>query len=168
MMGFDVSFDVTKASKNPTIVEATFFWQTDLPQWKRIINNQKENFIKNKILQPTSLGIFCIHCFIFLLNGNGFFVEKNTDPVDDPDDPVVVDPVGYRQSGISRHSAGLNAWDALPVSEKKTKSRHGMMIFYNQSVGQDLEEGCKANGFPFEYFAQKIAVDKRFDGGIFC
>jgi hypothetical protein len=37
MMGFDVSFDVTKASKNPTIVEATFSGKLTCPSGKELL-----------------------------------------------------------------------------------------------------------------------------------
>ncbi|HRD07345.1 MAG: hypothetical protein U0V54_12305 [Saprospiraceae bacterium] len=121
--------------------------------------------MKNKILQPTSLGIFA---FIALFFCSMVMVScgKNTDPVDDPDDPVVVDPkLGTGSPGLVG-TAGLNAWDALPVSEKD-RIKAWNTIFLHQSVGQDLEEGCKANGFPFEYFGPEDIVDKGLMGGIF-
>lgn len=37
MMGFDVSFDVTKASQNPTVVEATFSGTLTCPSGKELI-----------------------------------------------------------------------------------------------------------------------------------
>lgn len=37
MMGFDVSFDVTKATKNPTVVEATFSGTLTCPSGKKLI-----------------------------------------------------------------------------------------------------------------------------------
>lgn len=121
--------------------------------------------MKNKILQPTLLGIFA---FIALFFCSMVMVScgKNTDPVDDPDDPVVVDPkLGAGSPGVVG-TAGVNAWDVLPVSEKK-RIKAWNTLFLHQSVGQDLEEGSKANGFPFEYFGPGYVADNGLMGGIF-
>jgi hypothetical protein len=45
-------------------------------------------------------------------------------------------------------------------------------LFLHQSVGQDLEEGCKANGYPFDYYGKGDKTDgaasgKGLKGGIF-
>ena len=82
---------------------------------------------------------------LFLLNGNGF-LWKNTDPVDDPDDPVVVDPkLGTGSPGLVG-TAGLNAWDALPVSEKD-RIKAWNTIFYTNLWARDLEEGYQSQWF---------------------
>lgn len=67
--------------------------------------------------------------------------------------------------------AGVAAWDALGASEK-ARVKGWNSLFLHQSVGQDLEEGCKANGFPFEYFGKGDQTDggaegKGLHGGIF-
>ena len=46
--------------------------------------------------------------------------------------------------------AGIAAWDALPAGEK-AKLTSFVSLFLHQSVGQDLEDAARANGFGFEY-----------------
>ncbi len=48
-------------------------------------------------------------------------------------------------------SGDIAAWDALSQSEKNSIQSWNS-LFLHQSVGQDLEDGCEANGFSFEYF----------------
>jgi hypothetical protein len=63
-------------------------------------------------------------------------------------------------------TAGVAAWDGLPDSEKN-RIKGWNTLFLHQSVGQDLEEGCKANGFPWEYYGNGDKVNKGLMGGIF-
>jgi len=63
-------------------------------------------------------------------------------------------------------TAGVAAWDALSTSEKN-RIKGWNTLFLHQSVGQDLEEGCKANGFPWEYYGNGDKINKGFMGGIF-
>ena len=90
--------------------------------------------------------------------------KENTNP-DDPDDPMVDSAMGPGLPGVVGTSAIL-AWDAIPINEKN-RIKTWNALFLHQSVGQDLEEGCKANGFPFEYFGATDIVDKGLMGGIF-
>jgi hypothetical protein len=61
---------------------------------------------------------------------------------------------------------GIAHWDALSSSEK-SRIKSWNTLFLHQSVGQDLEEGCKANGFAWEYYGHGSKVDNGLMGGIF-
>lgn len=61
---------------------------------------------------------------------------------------------------------GISDWDALPAKEKD-RIKGWNTLFLHQSVGQDIEEGCAANGFSWEYFGNGIKIDKGLMGGIF-
>lgn len=61
---------------------------------------------------------------------------------------------------------GVEAWDKLAASEKD-RIKNWNALFLHQSVGQDLEEGCKANGFPFDYYGPNDKTDGGLRGGIF-
>lgn len=63
-------------------------------------------------------------------------------------------------------TSGVVAWDNLPASEKN-RIKAWNTLFLHQSVGQDLEEGCKANGFPWQYYGNGDKINKGFMGGIF-
>ncbi len=73
--------------------------------------------------------------------------------------------IGQGKPGIVG-TAGVAFWDGLPDSEKN-RIKGWNTLFLHQSVGQDLEEGCKANGFPWEYYGNGDKVDKGLMGGIF-
>lgn len=62
--------------------------------------------------------------------------------------------------------AGIDAWDKLASSEKD-RIKNWNALFLHQSVGQDLEEGAKANGFPFDYYGPNDKTDGGLRGGIF-
>jgi hypothetical protein len=96
---------------------------------------------------------------IFLLLSCG----KDNDTAN-PSDPDINNPM-EGQAGIIG-TAGIAAWDGLSSSERN-KIKTWNTLFLHQSVGQDLEEGCKANGFPWEYYGNGDKVDKGFMGGIF-
>ena len=96
---------------------------------------------------------------IFLLLSCG----KDNDTTN-PSDPDINNPM-EGQAGIIG-TAGIAAWDGLSSSERN-KIKTLNTLFLHQSVGQDLEEGCKANGFPWEYYGNGDKVDKGFMGGIF-
>ncbi|HMR89863.1 MAG TPA: hypothetical protein PKD51_16995 [Saprospiraceae bacterium] len=81
-----------------------------------------------------------------------------------PSDPDSNNPMEGHAGIIG--TAGIAAWDGLSSSEKN-KIKTWNTLFLHQSVGQDLEEGCKANGFPWEYYGNGDKVDKGFMGGIF-
>ena len=73
--------------------------------------------MKNNILQRTHFGIntfIAIFLYLMVMVSCG----ENVDSIDDPDDPVVVDPkLGTGSPGVVG-TAGVNAWDVLPVTEK--------------------------------------------------
>lgn len=62
--------------------------------------------------------------------------------------------------------AGIETWDKLASSEKN-RIKNWNTLFLHQSVGQDLEEGAKSNGFPFDYYGPGDKTDKGLRGGIF-
>ncbi|MBN8825193.1 MULTISPECIES: hypothetical protein [unclassified Spirosoma] len=70
--------------------------------------------------------------------------------------------LGNGQPGIVG-LAGIDAWDKLSGSERDRIKRWNT-LFLHQSVGQDLEEGAKANGSPFEYFGAQDRADKGSEG----
>jgi hypothetical protein len=62
---------------------------------------------------------------------------------------------------------GVASWDALDVSAKE-RLRTTPVIYLHQSVGQDLEDGAKANGFPFEYYGpNQTELAAGLSGGLF-
>ncbi|MCA9634284.1 MAG: hypothetical protein KC766_41850, partial [Myxococcales bacterium] len=62
---------------------------------------------------------------------------------------------------------GIGAWDALPANEK-AKVTTNTSFFLHQSVGQDLEDGAEANGFPFEYCTSgSTDLATGLNGGLF-
>lgn len=91
--------------------------------------------------------------------------KDSPQPDDEDDDPVVIGELGPGKPGLVGTSAVL-AWDALSLSERN-RIKSWNALFLHQSVGQDLEEGCKANGLPFEYFGPGDLADKGLMGGIF-
>ncbi|MRS60245.1 hypothetical protein GJJ30_02995 [Larkinella terrae] len=115
----------------------------------------------------------------FLLTGCS---NPSADPQPDPNDGTSSNPstpgspstgsanLGNGQPGVVGLS-GIDAWDRLAASEKQRIKRWNT-LFLHQSVGQDLEEGAKANGVTFEYFGASDLVDqgtegKGLRGGIF-
>lgn len=95
--------------------------------------------------------------FLHLSCGKDYDTANSSDP--DINNPM------EGQAGIIG-TAGITSWDGLSSSEKN-KIKTWNTLFLHQSVGQDLEEGCKANGFPWEYYGNGDKVDKGFMGGIF-
>jgi len=78
--------------------------------------------------------------------------------------------MGKGQAGVVG-MAGIAEWDKLSASEK-SRIMGWNALFLHQSVGQDLEEGCKANGYPFDYYGKGDKTDgaasgKGLKGGIF-
>lgn len=62
---------------------------------------------------------------------------------------------------------GLAAWGALSAAERDRVKR-APILYLHQSVGQDLEDGCEANGFKFEYFGpESRTLVNGPNGGIF-
>lgn len=119
--------------------------------------------MKNKLQNLGHYAAMFYLCCVLLVMPS---CDKNTTTTDDPDDPFVVDPkLGAGQPGIVG-TDGVMAWDAL-ASAEKSRVKVWNTLFLHQSVGQDLEEGCKANGFSFEYFGPGDVVDKGLMGGIF-
>jgi hypothetical protein len=95
--------------------------------------------------------------------------EDNPDPntpanPTNPTDPTTVGNValGNGQPGVVG-AAGIDAWDKLTATEKG-RIKNWNTLFLHQSVGQDLEEGAKANGVSFDYFGAKDLVDKGAEG----
>ncbi|MBK6565284.1 MAG: hypothetical protein IPG18_08795 [Saprospiraceae bacterium] len=73
--------------------------------------------------------------------------------------------IGSGQPGVVG-TAGVTTWDLLADAEKN-RIKGWNTLFLHQSVGQDLEEGCKANGFAWEYYGNGDKVNKGLMGGIF-
>ncbi len=98
---------------------------------------------------------------LFLLLLAGCSPGVDSPGVDSPDNPQP-DPgttnLGNGQPGVVGLD-GIDAWDKLASSEKE-RIKSWNTLFLHQSVGQDLEEGAKANGVSFEYFGSKDVVDK--------
>jgi hypothetical protein len=78
---------------------------------------------------------------------------------------TVSSALGKGQPGVVG-LAGIDAWDKLAVSERD-RVKGWNTLFLHQSVGQDLEEGAKVNGFPFEYYGKGDQTTKGLHGGIF-
>lgn len=72
--------------------------------------------------------------------------DDNTDPINNPGG----NNTGQGQAGVVGMEGPEN-WDKLSNAEKE-KVRGWNTIFMHQSVGGDLEDGCEANGFKFQYF----------------
>lgn len=85
--------------------------------------------------------------------------------LDSNDSGPVNTALGKGQPG-SVGTAGVNAWDNLPASEKN-RIKAWNILFLHQSVGQELEEGCKTNGFPWLYYGNGDKINNGFMGGIF-
>lgn len=101
---------------------------------------------------------------LFLLVFIACTKEQNTEKPDDNSGNDNTE-IGKGSPGIVGTS-GVATWDALSASEKN-RIKGWNTLFLHQSVGQDLEEGCKANGFPWEYYGNGDKVNKGFMGGIF-
>ncbi|OIN56083.1 hypothetical protein [Arsenicibacter rosenii] len=97
--------------------------------------------------------------------------ESGTNTTPDPD------PTGTGSSAMGKGEpgvvglAGVTAWDNVAAAEKE-RIKGWNALFLHQSVGQDLEEGCKANGFAFDYYGPNdktngAAGGKGLKGGIF-
>ncbi len=83
--------------------------------------------------------------------------DSSTPPVDagNPGTPGII--------GI----AGIASWDALAAAEK-AKVNQFRSAFFHQSVGQDLEDGLKANGISIEFIDRNSTLSKPgFHGGPF-
>jgi hypothetical protein len=62
---------------------------------------------------------------------------------------------------------GMAAWDGLDGASKESL-RAVPILYLHQSVGQDLEDGCDANSFKFEYFGPgQTTIVAGLNGGIF-
>ncbi|WP_420151837.1 hypothetical protein [Spirosoma sp.] len=100
--------------------------------------------------------------------------SPSTDPQPDPNDGTPSNPstpgastpgstnLGNGKPGVVGLS-DIDAWDTLAASEKE-RIKSWNTLFLHQSVGQDLEEGAKANGVTFEYFGSTDRVDKGTEG----
>lgn len=62
--------------------------------------------------------------------------------------------------------AGIDAWDKLATAEKD-RINGWRVLFLHQSVGQDLEEGSRANGYRFTYYGPDGKLSDGLNGGIF-
>jgi hypothetical protein len=99
------------------------------------------------------LCILCIAC------------NKSSSEIPDENNNNPDSEIGSGKPGIVG-TAGVAAWDGLPDAEKN-RIKGWNTLFLHQSVGQDLEEGCKAKGFPWEYYGNGDKVNKGLMGGIF-
>ncbi|MBK9736221.1 MAG: hypothetical protein IPO92_15180 [Saprospiraceae bacterium] len=52
-------------------------------------------------------------------------------------------------------------------TNEKSRIKGWNTLFLHQSVGQDLEEGCRNNGFSWEYYGNGDKINKGLMGGIF-
>ncbi len=87
-------------------------------------------------------------------------VDAGRDASTTPDSAVP--PVG-KVVGLN----GIAAWDALAAAEK-AKVNTFRSSFFHQSVGQDLEDGLKANGITVEFVTTGDSITKPgFHGGLF-
>jgi hypothetical protein len=87
-------------------------------------------------------------------------VDAGRDASTTPDSAVP--PVG-KVVGLN----GIAAWDALAAAEK-AKVNSFRSSFFHQSVGQDLEDGLKANGISIEFATTSSIFSKPgFHGGLF-
>ncbi len=93
-----------------------------------------------------------------------FLAACQTDTTD-PEAPFTPTAIGSGEAGIVG-TTGVNYWDNLSDAEKN-KIKGWNALFLHQSVGQDLEEGCKANGFSFEYYGNGSRTNEGLMGGIF-
>lgn len=92
------------------------------------------------------------------------------DNTNNPSNPTGSNTMGKGQAGVVG-TAGIAEWDKLSSAEKG-RIMGWNALFLHQSVGQDLEEGCKANGYPFDYYGKGDKTDgaasgKGLKGGIF-
>jgi hypothetical protein len=63
---------------------------------------------------------------------------------------------------------GISSWDALSASEQNKVLTTIQTTFLHQSVGQDLEDGARANGFRFEYITSaSTSLRAGLNGGLF-
>jgi hypothetical protein len=85
--------------------------------------------------------------------------------IDTPIEEVPNTELGTGKPGVVG-TEGIDQWEALSSIEKN-RIKGWNTLFLHQSVGQDLEEGCKANGFPWTYYGNGDKVNKGFMGGIF-
>ncbi len=87
-----------------------------------------------------------------------------TDPA--PSDGQVAETPQTANPGVVS-TAGIAAWEALPTASQD-RLRTLPILYLHQSVGQDLEDGCEANGFRFEYFGpNQSTLAAGLNGGIF-
>ncbi|MCU0339133.1 MAG: hypothetical protein MUE30_04560 [Spirosomaceae bacterium] len=98
--------------------------------------------------------------------------SETPDPnnTNNPSNPTGSNTMGKGQAGVVG-TAGIAEWDKLSASEKG-RIMGWNALFLHQSVGQDLEEGCKANGYAFDYYGKGDKTDgaasgKGLKGGIF-
>ena len=89
--------------------------------------------------------------------------DKTEDPDDNPGNPTT--EFGKGVPGLVGIN-GIASWDAVSTAEK-SRIKGWNTLFLHQSVGQDLEEGCKANGFAWEYYGNGDKINKGLMGGIF-
>lgn len=72
-------------------------------------------------------------------------------------------PIGGKLVGAQ----SIAQWNALPAVDRD-RVREKPILYLHQSVGQDLEDGCEANGFKFEYVGNDTSTLKPGpNGGIF-
>lgn len=84
-----------------------------------------------------------------------------TGPLPTATSTVPSTPAGPKVIG----AAGIAAWDAVG---DKDAVKTFPSLYLHQSVGQDLEDGAKSIGFPFEYYGpNQSSVANGLNGGIF-
>jgi len=66
------------------------------------------------------------------------------------------------------HRADLVAAELRASAAERDRVKRAPILYLHQSVGQDLEDGCEANGFKFEYFGpESRTLVNGPNGGIF-
>ena len=91
--------------------------------------------------------------------------NKTSDPEEEENPNPTQTELGKGLAGVVG-TTGIAQWDALSTSEKN-RIKGWNALFLHQSVGQDLEEGAKSNGFRFEYYGKGDKINKGLMGGIF-
>lgn len=96
-----------------------------------------------------------------------FLIACEKEPTTNPDDGTNPTPteIGPGKPGVVG-TEGIATWDNLSLAEKN-RIKGWNTLFLHQSVGQDLEEGCKANGFPWTYYGPGDKINRGLMGGIF-
>ncbi len=114
--------------------------------------------------------ILLLGAWMGMLSCSSTSETPDPDNTNNPSNPTGSNTMGKGQAGVVG-TAGIAEWDKLSSAEKG-RIMGWNTLFLHQSVGQDLEEGCKANGYAFDYYGKGDKTDgatsgKGLKGGIF-